>query len=80
MKEHAWSIPLPEEESFTKALVEMSNDAHGKEKIRLLLSPLRQLFTFLIILSGFLLQGVKITSQETFEGMVREYAGGRGSG
>ena len=27
MKEHAWSIPLPEEESFTKALVEMSNDA-----------------------------------------------------
>ncbi len=27
MKEHAWSISLPEEESFTKALVEMSNDA-----------------------------------------------------
>ncbi len=34
------------------------------------------LFTLLIILSGFLLQGVKITSQGTFEGMVREYAEG----
>ena len=34
------------------------------------------LFTLLIILSGFLLQGVKITSQGTFEEMVREYAEG----